>query len=63
MPVRLVFDKEGRVMGTDTLDIGKGELVMGSYLCAVRTGPFSKEITEEEFNTLCERLLKNRDKA
>ena len=50
-------------MGTDTLDIGKGELVMGSYLCAVRTGPFSKEITEEEFNTLCERLLKNRDKA
>jgi len=61
-PVRLVLDKEGRMLGTNGLNKETGELVFGAYIKAIMTDPFSKEITEEEFYTLFEELvIKNKD--
>jgi len=57
-PVRLVLDKEGRMLGTYGLNKETGELVLGAYIKAIMTDPFSEEITEEEFYTLCEELCK-----
>ncbi len=56
-PIRLVFDENGDVLGTNTLNPETGELIIAALIAEVDTNPHVEEITKVEFYKLCEDLL------
>ncbi len=57
MPIRMVYSKEGNLIGSNSLDIESSALVIGSYIKTVDTDPMVEEITESEFYEMCHQLI------
>ena len=59
-PIRLVFSTEDNIIGTNGLNVETGELVIGSYIREIDNNPDIEEITEEQFYSLCEDLIRRK---
>lgn len=58
VPVRVAYDRNGHKMGADVPDKEAGILVTRtSYLSVVETSPDIEEITQDEFERRCARIL------
>lgn len=58
VPIRIAYDRNGHKMGADVPDREAGTLVKrASYLSVVETSPDIEEITQDEFESHCARIL------
>ena len=57
VPVRLVFNNDGDVIGSDTFNIETEELELSGDMAQVMSDPHSEKITEDEFDDLCNELI------
>lgn len=58
VPIRVAYDRNGHKMGADVPDKEAGTLVKrASYLSVAETSPDVEEITQDEFERRCARIL------
>ncbi|SEB78984.1 hypothetical protein SAMN05192540_1550 [Maribacter dokdonensis] len=57
VPVRLVFNNDGDVIGSDTFNIETEKLELSGDMAQIMSDPHSEKITEDEFDDLCNELI------
>tara|TARA_R110002096_G_scaffold433887_5_gene653891 strand:+ start:2820 stop:3062 length:243 start_codon:yes stop_codon:yes gene_type:complete len=60
VPARLVFNKQGDLVGSDTFDVETEELRLSGDLAQILKDPHSDPITEDEFHNLCKELVRRK---
>ncbi len=59
-PIRLVIDKEGNEICTDTIDPDTGSIVRGAFMKEIYSSPHIEDSSEIEFYALCEQAIQKR---
>lgn len=59
-PIRLVIDKEGNEISTDTIDLDTGYLVRGAFMREIYSSPHIEDISEKEFYDLCNQVMQKK---